>query len=379
MNSTYILATVTKELLSELFGEKDVDCYITHIDTYGEDIFTIVILGGRHLIAHFDKNLKLVNHRFIDDTEIRITNLKVVRTGIICSGLMGNDPNYEFNIFVLFKFDFDLSLHFVRDYDMLYTRHNPAIVETPSGDIICAGIRMLMTKQVVNTYCIRFGFDLTMKNSIQYDESESVHITKLEALSDEVIVGAGYKNVINSRTHILTESAIVLLFKQSNLGGVISNEDIWIDRATGNTHINDITVLDTNAFVCIGYSKINKQRATLWKFVVIDKKCPVRIKTKYYELEDINTIYTKVSFHHDDILSIGRIYDQNNKESFMMGITDEGLNVVRTIRMTLFKICEEMNNVIFVGNIIYCIGAKECLINNTCSGLIKRITLHNNK
>lgn len=365
--------SLTKELTSELFGESNVDCYITHIDVWEDDIFTIIILGDKQVIAHFDKDLKLVYYRLIDETELRVTALKVISSGIICSGLIGNEANYEFNSFILFKFNFDLELIYIQEYDILYTRHNPQIVETTSGDIVCSGIRVAMAKNVVHTYCVRFAYNLTMINAIQYDTNEVVHVTKLIPLENNSVIGVGYKNIINRKTHILTEAAIALFFNADNLSGFITQDDFWIDRSSGNTHINDTTLISSDTFIGVGYSKwADNQCATVWKFAIIDGKI-TRRGIKHYKNPSVSTLYTKITQFDAEITILGRVYDAEVNESFVVASVDKELSYITSIRMALFKLCEEMNNMLFCKNIIYCIGAKERIMDGICSGLIKRI------
>ena len=366
-------ASVSKELISDLFGEENIDCYITHIDVWGEDIFTIIILGDRQVIAHFNKELKLVYHRFIDETELRVTALKVISSGIVCTGLIGNEPSYEFNSFVLFKFNFDLDLLYIQEYDILYTRHNPQIVETSSGDIVCSGIRVTMAKHVVHTFCIRFAYNLTMLNSIIYDTEEVVHITKLVPIEDNSVIAVGYKNIINRKTHILTEAATALLFQASNLSGFITQENIWIDRSSGNTHLNDVTLINQDTFIAVGYSKLDSdQNATIWKFNVVDGKI-TRLGVKCYKDPSVSTLYTKITQVDSEIMILGRVYDAEVNETFIIAEVDKEISYIKSIRLALFKICEEMNNMLFHENTVYCIGAKERIMDNVCSGIIKQI------
>ena len=116
----------------------------------------------------------------------------------------------------------------------------------------------------------------------------------------------------------------------------------------------------------------NKQNATVWKFNINDGKI-TRCGIKHYYDASSSVLYTKITQSDSEIMILGRVYDADANESFVIASVDQGLCCITSIRIALFKACEEMNNMLFNKNIVYCIGAEERIMDNVCSGIIKQI------
>jgi len=270
-------------------------------------------------------------------------------------------------------------MDFYREYELLYMNDTPAIIQDNNGAICCAGIKQLMSNKEVDTHFVYFNPDLTMDLSIRYDETDRAHITSLYNLSDEIIIGYGYK-IIHSQRHKDThESAIMISFSRNFSGECRPSSDrVWIDRSKYPTHLN--TIIHTgDALICGGYTHHgNRNHATLWYFEDAHNFKKMTRVSPFDSDNDRDTVYLDVIRINNNLICIGKTYGASeHSEGLFLSKFSLDLTYYHDMGSMKSKHSENIYDSTIIGDMIFHVGGEDSISDDDISvGILKRIKIN---